>query len=75
MRMKKMAPEIAREEERKAKARELAGAVLTLLKARGIPVDDATRSEIEKIEESGELEEMLVRAATAENAAAVLARP
>ncbi len=72
LRMKKMAPEIAREEERKVKARELAGAVLTLLKARGIPIDDVTRSEIEKVEETDELEELLVRAATADSAAAVL---
>jgi len=72
LQMKKMPPEVAGELEKKEKARKIAGAILALLEARGIPVDHETRSEIEKIEKPGDLEKMLIRAATAEIATDLL---
>ena len=68
LRMKKMPPEVAREEAAKAVARELAAAVLALLEARGVAVDDEIRGKIEGTEDPDELEGMLVRAARAETA-------
>jgi dipeptidase len=72
LQMKKMPPEVAREEAERAEARELAAAVLALLEARGVAVDDETRGKIEGTEDRDELEGMLVRAARAETAGEVV---
>jgi hypothetical protein len=63
--MRKLEAEIAAEDEAKQKTREIAAAVLTLLDARGIAVDDETRGKIRDSEDAGELRKWLVNAATA----------
>jgi dipeptidase len=74
LKMKQMPAELALKAEQKAKAKELAGAVLTLLSGRGIAVDDDARAAIEGIDDPGRLETMLVHAATAESASIILNR-
>jgi hypothetical protein len=70
--MKKMAGDIEKEEKEKNKARELRDAVLTVLESRKVPVDEKFRKEILEVEDSAKLEEMLVRAASAETAEELL---
>ncbi len=72
LQMKKMPPEVAREQEKKEKARKIAAAVLALLEARGLPVSGDVTESIESYENPGELEEMLVRAVTADTAKELL---
>jgi dipeptidase len=72
LRVQKLEAEMAREEEAKAKARQMAESVLALLEARGIEVDDASREKILETEDTGQAKEWLVRAATAESAGDVL---
>jgi dipeptidase len=72
--MRKLASEKAAEEEAKQKTREIAQAVLTLLDARGIAIDDAARGKIRDSEDAGEARKWLVNAATATSADEVFAK-
>lgn len=67
LQMRRMPAELALKAEQKAKALQIAGAVLTLLEGRGIVVDDDSRTAIEAVEDPGKMKEMLVLAATAES--------
>jgi len=64
--------EKAAEEKEKQEALKMAEAVLTLLEARGVAVDDEARTKIRDHEDAEELSEWLVRAATAESVEEIL---
>ena len=51
LQMRRMPAELALKEEEKAKAKEIADAVLTLLEGRGVVVDEETRAGIEAVED------------------------
>jgi dipeptidase len=70
---RKLQAEKATEEAEKKEARELGESVITLLGARGIQVDDASRDKILKNESKDQLEKWLVRAATVKSASDVFA--
>jgi dipeptidase len=72
LQMRQLEAEKAAEEAAKQEARETADAVVTLLGARGIAVDDEAEARIRGSEEVDELREWLVRAATAESMDEVL---
>jgi hypothetical protein len=63
----KLEAERVAEEKKRQEARKLAESVLTLLEARGIDVDAEARQKITDCEEPRELEQWLLRAATAES--------
>jgi dipeptidase len=73
LRMRKMPAEEALEAKKKEEAREMADAVLKLLAARGVDVDDEPRGKIEETDDLVKLKQWLVKAATAESAGEVIA--
>jgi dipeptidase len=72
LQMRRMEAELALKEVEKAKAKELAEAVLTLLDGRGVAVDQETRTAIQAVEDPGKVQEMLVQAATVDDAAELI---
>jgi len=70
---RKLTSEKAAEEAAKKEARQVAESVVTLLGARGIQVDEASRDKILKNESKEQLEKWLVRAATVKSASDVFA--
>jgi hypothetical protein len=74
LQVRQVEAEKAAEEKEEQEALQMAEAVLTLLDARGIAVDDDARTKIREHEDAKELSEWLVRAATAESVEEVLER-
>ena len=72
LKVQKLSAERAADEAKKAKARKIAESLLALLQARGIAVDDASKTRILETEKPAQLETWLVRAATADTIGAVL---
>jgi len=73
--MHQLEAEKAAEEAARQQAKETAEAVVTLLDARGIALDDEARTRIRENERVAELREWLVRAATAASADEVFGKP
>jgi hypothetical protein len=71
----KVAIERAAEEEEKKEALQVAEAILTLLRSRGVAVDDASRKKILETDKRNDLDAWLVRAATANSVTEVLEAP
>ena len=73
LQMRQTAAEREAAERETAEARKIGDAVITLLEARGVAVGDAVREQVASADDPGIAREWLVRAATAEDAAEVVA--